>query len=69
MNKNDIDKDKVVNDLLKKKQSLDEFTSEMKNIDVYVVQPNQVVTAELRTNKTRFFPVVKDDIVVGGNFG
>ena len=58
----------ILNDLLNRKLSLEEFTTEAEKRGVHVVQPEEVTTREIRTDNSRYFPEVKDDVVVGGKF-
>ena len=58
----------VIDKLIEQKLALKEFTKKAEENDVYVVQPDDITTTEVRTDGSRFFPEVKDGIVVGGVF-
>ena len=59
----------ILNDLLIQKLSLIDFTSRAEERNVHVVQPNEVITTEIRTDNSRYFPEVDNaDIVIGGSF-
>ena len=56
--------------LVKKQLTLSMFAHEMSKVGVYVVQPNENVSAVFFADERRFFPKTnEDDRVVGGFFG
>ena len=62
-------KQMAVDSLVSRRCSLSVFTVEMSKMNVRVVQPAQIVSANYLANESRFFPEVnEEDIVVGGRF-
>ena len=59
-----------MNDLVGRKLLLEAFTAEAKGRGVWVVQPDEATTCEVRGDNSRYFPEVDDDgVVTGGHFG
>lgn len=63
-------KQSSVERLIDKHIPLSIFCHEMSKIGVYVVKPEENVSAVFFSDERRFFPKInEDDIVVGGFFG
>jgi len=59
----------ILNDLVRRKLLLEDFTAEAEGRGVYVVQLDEITTCEVRDDNSRYFPEVENGIVIGGNFG
>ena len=68
----DINPDLTYGDLLKtlyaRELTLEEFTDVLDGMNIIVIQPDEIATTEIRGDCSRFFPEIKDGIVIGGKF-
>lgn len=69
MNDETMLKSRAIDILLDKKLTLNEFVEQAKSYGVFVVRPGMITTCELRGDNSRYHPIVKNEIVVGGSFG
>ena len=66
--KNDFPYWDVLNDLFLHRLSLKDFTSKLNEMNIAVIGPDQAASMEMRDDFSRFFPEIKDGVVVGGKF-
>ena len=61
--------EQLVARLINRRLTLVAFSKEMEEYNVQVLQPGESYSKELRSDYSRFFPVVEGGRVVGGYFG
>jgi len=69
MNDETMLKSMAIRVLVEKRLTLDEFVERARAYEVFVIRPGMITTSELRGDNSRYRPIIKDGIVVGGNFG
>lgn len=55
-------------DLISRRLPLFNFTEECSKRGIYVVQDNDIVTDDMKSDFSRFFPQTENNLVIGGSF-
>lgn len=58
----------LLNDLVEQQLPLDVFVEEAELRNIKVIKPDDSASMEIRDDYSRFFPVVKNGKVIGGEF-